>query len=184
MRCILGLVLVLLVVSSAAADDGWRQWSDPDETVTLDVPRTWRAGKVRAQGDGRVVRFAIPGGGEMTLSIAPGLRRPGELPASIVKPYFPADAVFDGPSTSRGKGWLGLRQEAKSSAAGSDRAWLGQFYAFGTTLVALTLGDDPQRIDAHRADFERIVTSVKYHEPPVDTVLRERGVGGAAARAG
>jgi hypothetical protein len=170
MRSIVAFLGCLVLVSSAVAEDGWKQWADPGETVTMQLPSDWRAGKVVERDGSRVVRFRLPDdGAELTLSITPGLRRPGELPASIVKPYFPAGATFAGPSTARGKGWLGLRQEAKSGDAGHERAWVGQFYVFGTTLVALTLGNDPSRIDAQRAAFERVVASVRYQEPPVDT---------------
>jgi hypothetical protein len=164
----LGIVAEIPV---AAGDVAWRAYEDPSKTVTMEVPRDWRPGKQAERGTARVVKFALPdAGGELALSISSDLRRPGELPASIVKPFFPEGASLSGPRTARGKGWLGLRQEATTTVGGKERVVVGQFYAFGTTLVAVTLADEGQRIDAYREDFERIVKSIQYHEPAIDTV--------------
>jgi hypothetical protein len=164
------------IALGAAGDAAWRQYEDPSKTVTMEIPATWRAGKQAERGGSRIVTFALPeAGAELTLAITSDLRRPGELPASLVKPYFPSDAAFTGPKTARGKGWLGLRQEATATVRGKERAFVGQFFVFGSTLVAVTLADDGARIDAHRAAFDRVVGSIRYHEPAVDTA---RGDGG------
>lgn len=174
---------VVRAVPVAAGDAAWRQYEDPSKTVTMEVPSAWRAGKQAERGGSRVVTFRLPeGGADLTLAITPELRRPGELPASLVKPYFPADAALLGPKTARGKGWLGLRQEATATVGGQERAYLGQFFVFGSTLVAVTLADQGTRIDTHREAFERVVKSIQYHEPAVDTA-RADGVPVARPRA-
>jgi len=169
---LIGTCLGIVSAIPVAADDvAWRAYEDPSKTVTMQVPKAWRPGKQAERGAARVVTFALPdAGGELTLSITPDLRRPGELPASIVKPFFPDGASLNGPRTARGKGWLGLRQEATSTVGGKERVVVGQFYVFGSTLVAVTLADDEPRIDAYREDFERIVKSLQYHEAAIDTV--------------
>lgn len=172
---------VVRAVPVATDDTAWRKYEDPSKTVSMEVPATWRAGKQAARGGARTVTFKLPdAGAALTLAITSELPRPGELPASLVKPYFPSDASFTGPKTARGKGWLGLRQEATATVRGKQRSFLGQFFVFGSTLVAVTLADEGARIDAHRAAFDRVVGSIQYHEPAVDTA---RGDGRAALRA-
>jgi hypothetical protein len=56
-----------------------------------------------------------------------------------------------------------------ATVRGKERAFLGQFFVFGSTLVAVTLADEGTRIDEHRAAFDRVVASIQYHEPAVDT---------------
>lgn len=156
--------------SDAATDVAWRAYEDPSNTVTMQVPASWRAGKQSARGPSSVVAFKLPEpGAELTLAIQPELKRANELPASLAKSYFPADAVVESPRTSRGKGWLGLRQEAKAVLGGKERAYVGQFFVFRSTLVAVLLSDDPARIDALRETFDRVAQSIQYHEPSIDT---------------
>lgn len=165
---------VVRAVPVAAGDPQWRKYEDPSKTVSMEVPAAWRAGKPAARDGARIVIFKLPdAGAELTLTITSELPRPGELPASLVKPYFPSDAALTGPKTARGKGWLALRQEATATVRGKERAFLGQFFVFGSTLVAVTLADEGTRIDEHRAAFDRVVGSIQYHEPAVDTARRD-----------
>jgi hypothetical protein len=165
--------------AGAATEVAWRQYDDPSKTVTMQVPASWRAGKQSARGASSMVPFKLPeSGAELTLAIQPELKRPNELPASLAKSYFPADAVVESPRTSRGKGWLGLRQEGKAVIGGKERAIVGQFFVFRATLVAVVLSDDPARIDALRETFDRVALSIQYHAPSIDTASGEgpRGV--------
>ena len=177
---LVALVAVVAVASGpdparAASDVAWRDYEDPSSTVTMQVPSTWRAGKQAERGASRVVSFKLPdGGAELTLAIQPDLKRANELPASLARSYFPAEAVVEGPRTSRGKGWLGLRQEAKATVRGTERAYLGQFFVFRSTLVAVLLSGDPASIDGQRETFDRVALSIRYHEPAIDTA---RGAG-------
>lgn len=156
--------------AAAASGDAWRDYEDPSSTVTMQVPVSWRAGKQAERGPSRVVTFKLPqSGAELTLAIQPDLKRANELPASLARSYFPQDALVESPRTSRGKGWLGLRQEAKATAAGKDRAYVGQFFVFRSTLVAVLLSGDPSVIEGQRETFERVALSIRYHEPAVDT---------------
>jgi hypothetical protein len=181
-RARIALVLLTAVValagrsraSAAATEVAWRAYEDPSSTVTMQVPASWRAGKQSERGASRVVSFKLPEtGAELTLAIQPELKRPNELPASLAKSYFPGDAAVESPRTSRGKGWLGLRQEAKGVTGGKERAYVGQFFVFRSTLVAVLLSDDPARIDALRETFDRVVQSIQYHEPSIDTASGE-----------
>jgi hypothetical protein len=180
-RPILRLALVVLVLSvvlpapvAAAADAAWRDYEDPSSTVTMQVPVSWRAGKQAERGPSRLVTFKLPeSGAELTLAIQPDLKRANELPASLARSYFPSDALVESPRTSRGKGWLGLRQEAKASVGGKERAFVGQFFVFRSTLVAVLLSGDPASIAGQREAFERVALSIRYHEPAVDTARRD-----------
>lgn len=156
--------------SFAAPAVAWRDYEDPSSTVTMQVPSSWRAGKPAERGASRLVTFKLPDVGvELTLAIQPDLKRANELPASLARSYFPPDAVVESPRTSRGKGWLGLRQEAKATVGGEERAWVGQFFVFRSTLVAVLLSGDPASIDGQRETFERVALSIRYHEAAVDT---------------
>ncbi len=176
-RPILRFALVVLVLSAvlpapvaAAADAAWRDYEDPSSTVTMQVPVSWRAGKQAERGPSRLVTFKLPEtGAELTLAIQPDLKRANELPASLARSYFPSDALVESPRTSRGKGWLGLRQEAKASVGGKERAYVGQFFVFRSTLVAILLSGDAASIAGQRETFERVALSIRYHEPAVDT---------------
>lgn len=160
--------------ATAASDVAWRDYEDPSSTVTMQVPASWRAGKQAERGASRVVTFKLPdAGAELTLAIQPDLKRANELPASLARSYFPPDAVVESPRTSRGKGWLGLRQEAKATVGGKERAYVGQFFVFRSTLVAVLLSDDPARIGEQREIFDRVALSIRYHEPAVDTARGE-----------
>ena len=160
--------------ASAATDVGWRDYEDPSSTVTMQVPASWRAGRQAERGPSRVVTFELPeSGSELTLAIQPDLKRANELPASLARSYFPTDALVESPRTTRGKGWLGLRQEAKGTAGGKDRAYVGQFFVFRSTLVAVVLSGDPASIAGQRETFERVALSIRYHEPAVDTACVE-----------
>jgi hypothetical protein len=155
---------------AAVTDVAWRDYEDPSSTVTMQVPATWRAGKQAERGPSRIVTFKLPeSGAELTLAIQPDLKRANELPASLARSYFPADALVESPRTSRGKGWLGLRQEAKATVGGKERAYVGQFFVFRSTLVAVLLSGDPASIEGQRATFERVALSIRYHEAAVDT---------------
>jgi len=179
------VVVVLLLVAPGFAELVWREYEDPSKTVTMELPSSWRAGKQTASGASRVVGFRLPEAGvELTLAIQPDLRRPNELPASIVKPYFPQGASLGGPRTARGKGWLGLRQEAKTTTGAGERVVVGQFYVFGSTLVAVTLAGDAARVDGLREAFERVVKSVRYREPSIDTASRAVQPGPAGSPGG
>ncbi len=163
-------VAVAAAAVAGASDATWRDYEDPSSTVTMQVPASWRAGKQAERGPSRVVTFKLPeSGAELTLAIQPDLKRANELPASLARSYFPADALVEGPRTSRGKGWLGLRQEAKATVGGKERAYVGQFFVFRSTLVAVLLSGDPAAIDGQRETFERVALSIRYHEPAVDT---------------
>ena len=183
-RPILRFAFVVLVLSAvlpapvaAGADAAWRDYEDPSSTVTMQVPVSWRAGKQAERGPSRLVTFKLPEtGAELTLAIQPDLKRANELPASLARSYFPSDALVESPRTSRGKGWLGLRQEAKASVGGKERAYVGQFFVFRSTLVAILLSGDPASIAGQRETFERVALSIRYHEPAVDTA-RGDGVG-------
>lgn len=175
-------LLVLLALANvsqvfAAADVTWRDYEDPSSTVTMQIPASWRAGKPAERGATRLVAFKLPdAGAELTLAIQPDLKRPNELPASLARSYFPSDAVVESPRTSRGKGWLGLRQEARATVGDEERAWVGQFFVFRSTLVAVLLSDDPARIDALRETFDRVALSIRYHEAAMDTARGEDSV--------
>lgn len=166
----LGAATAPCSAAGAATGVAWRDYEDPSSTVTMQVPATWRAGKQAARGPSRIVTFRLPeSAAELTLAIQPDLQRPNELPASLARSYFPADAAVESPRTTRGKGWLGLRQEAKATVRGHERAYLGQFFVFRSTLVAVLLVDDPAHIADLRATFERVAGSIRYHEPAIDT---------------
>lgn len=176
-------VVALLAVTSiadralpaaAVTDGAWREYEDPSSVVTMQVPASWRAGKPAGRGTSRVVTFKLPGSGaELSLAIQPELKRPDELPASLARSYFPANAVVESPRTSRGKGWLGLRQEAKAEVGGEERAYVGQFFVFRSTLVAVLLSGDPARIGELRETFDRVALSIRYHEAAIDTARGE-----------
>jgi hypothetical protein len=160
--------------ASAETDVAWRDYEDPSSTVTMQVPASWRAGEQAERGPSRLVTFKLPeSGSELTLAIQPDLKRANELPASLARSYFPTDALVESPRTSRGKGWLGLRQEASASIGGKDRAYVGQFFVFRSTLVAVVLSGDPASIAGQRETFERVALSIRYHEPAVDTARVE-----------
>lgn len=164
------VVILLLLAAPGLAELSWRQYEDPSKTVTMEVPASWRAGKQTERGASRVVGFRLPeAGAELTLAIQPDLRRPNELPASLAKAYFPDGASLGGPKTARGKGWLGLRQEATTTSDGGEHVMVGQFYVFGSTLVAVTLAGEAARVDGLRDAFERVVKSVRYREASIDT---------------
>lgn len=183
-RRILRLALAVFVLAvvprgplpdAHAADATWRDYEDPSSTVTMQVPASWRAGKQAERGPSRLVTFKPPASGaELTLAIQPDLKRANELPASLARSYFPSDALVESPRTSRGKGWLGLRQEAKATVAGKERAYVGQFFVFRSTLVAVLLSGDPASIEGQRETFERVALSIRYHEPAVDTARMRR----------
>lgn len=176
---VLSAVLPAPVPVAAAADAAWRDYEDPSSTVTMQVPVSWRAGKQAERGASRVVTFKVPDtGAELTLAIQPDLKRANELPASLARSYFPEGALVESPRTSRGKGWLGLRQEAKASVGGKERAYVGQFFVFRSTLVAILLSGDPASIAGQRETFERVALSIRYHEPAIDTA---RGDGAGLA---
>ena len=173
--------LAVLVACSpgrvAAATDAWRDYEDPSSTVTMQVPASWRAGKQAERGPSRLVTFKLPeSGAELTLAIQPDLKRANELPGSLARSYFPADALVESPRTSRGKGWLGLRQEAKATVGGKERAYVGQFFVFRSTLVAVLLSGDPASIAGQRETFERVALSIRYHEAAIDTARGEGAV--------
>lgn len=164
------LVAIAVTPASAASDVAWRDYEDPSSTVTMQVPASWRAGKQAERGPSRLVTFKLPeSGAELTLAIQPDLKRANELPASLARSYFPSDALVESPRTSRGKGWLGLRQEAKATVGGKERAYVGQFFVFRSTLVAVLLSGDPARTGELRDTFERVVGSIQYHEAAIDT---------------
>lgn len=172
---VLALVAVARTAGAAGATDlGWREYEDPSSTVTMQVPASWRAGKQADRGPSRLVTFELPESGvELTLAIQPGLKRANELPASLARSYFPADALAESPRTSRGKGWLGLRQEATAGVGGKQRAYVGQFFVFRSTLVAVLLSGDLARIEQLRETFDRVALSIRYHEPAMDTARRD-----------
>lgn len=175
LRLALGLLAVGVVrpgpvTALAATDAAWRQYEDPSKTVTIDVPTSWRAGKPTGVGSSRSsVTFRLPGGAELALSVASDMP-PGERTlVKSLKGYFPEEASLAVPLQTRAKNWFGIRQDASGQVAGISHVWLGQFYVFESTLVGLTLSADSARIDAWREDFERVIKSVRYHSPPVDT---------------
>jgi hypothetical protein len=156
--------------AAAAAIAGWQPYEDPSKTVTIDVPKAWRAGKPSGAGSARTsVKFALPDGAELTLSVASDAPSGERTVVKSLERYFPKDAALEVPQQTRAKNWFGVRQDATQQVAGKPRAWLGQFYVFGTTLVALTLSGDRAHVDADRADFERVIKTVRYHAPPIDT---------------
>jgi len=172
MLALLGGVATLALApcgaSGASAD--WRAYEDPSHIVTIDIPPSWQAGKPAGVGSSRTsVKFRLPGGGELTLSVAPDAPAGETTMVKSLKVFFPKDASLAVPVRTRAKNWLGVRQDATEQVAGKPRTWLGQFYVFESTLVGLTLSGDSASIDAYRADFERIIKSVRYHSPAVDT---------------
>lgn len=178
------LVLALLPGAARAAAADWRPYEDPTGLVTIDVPGSWRPGKATESPPSCTsVAFRLPGGGALTLSVTEDVP-PGErtLVKSLAR-YFPDDVALEVPHQTRTKQWFAVRQDATGSIGGKPSTWLGQFYLFGSTLVGLTLSDSDDRIDDRRDDFERVVKSVRYHLPPVDTVRRDGAAGPGAPAA-
>jgi hypothetical protein len=170
MAAALGALAASSPVVAATLMAGWQPYEDPSKTVTIDVPKGWRAGKPSGAGTPRTsVKFALPDGAELTLSVASDAPSGERTVVKSLERYFPKDASLEVPQQTRAKNWFGIRQDATQLVAGKPRAWLGQFYVFGSTLVALTLSGDRTNVDAYRADFEHVIKSVRYHAPPVDT---------------
>ena len=122
-----------------------------------------RRGRARP---GRVVTFKLPGSGaRLTLAIQPDLKRANDTARELAL-VLPAWTRWSSRARRR-QGWLWLRQEAKATVGGA--AYVGQFFAFRSTLVAVLLAIAGRDRRPARDLLEARRLSIRYHEPAVDT---------------
>ena len=108
-------VAVAAAAVAGASDATWRDYEDPEQHGDDAGPPSWRAGKAGgARPEGRDLRCPSPA---RSLAIQPDLKRANELPASLARSYFPADALVEG-RASRGRAGSGcVRRRRRRSGA-------------------------------------------------------------------